>query len=619
MKMIKTENKTIMHKIKYLLFICLLSVCYTNGVFAQGTEHISILNAYNRASVSLDGQWQTIIDPQEQGYYDYRYLPKNNGFFQNRKARNKTDLVEYNFDTGLPLHVPGDWNSQQPELLWYEGTIWYEKSFSYMRKDGQRTFLHFGAVNYEAKVYLNGKKLGEHIGGFTPFSFEVTDDLKDGDNFIVVKVDNKRRIDGIPTIISDWWNYGGITRPVKLVEVPQTFIQDYLIQLKKGENNRIDGYVKVAGSNASQEVRISIPELKLTKSFKTDIDGYAKIEFSQKVDAWSPENPQLYDVQISMGEDSISDRIGFRTIETKGQDILLNGKPVFLRGICIHEEAAYRGGRAHSPEDARVLLTWAKEMGCNFVRLTHYPHNEHMIREAEKMGLLIWSEIPLYWTIQWENPEVLANAKNQFTEIYQRDKNRAAVILWSLANETPLGDSRLKFLSGLAEYVRSMDDTRLLTAAMEMHEKEDDPGTIIINDPLGEYLDVLGCNEYYGWYGTLPDKCRNLTWTMEYDKPLIMSEFGAGAVYGMHGEKPDRWTEEYQEYFYEENLDMLRKIPFLRGTAPWVLMDFRSPRRPLGGVQDYYNRKGVISDQGNKKKAFYTLKNYYQEVKNTFK
>ena len=597
---------------KYLLFIPVLLCCMLQQTDGQ-EKTPPMINTYNRPYISLDGQWQIIIDPMETGYYDYRFLPKSNGFFENAKVQNKTELLEYDFDTADRVNVPGDWNSQKPELLWYEGTVWYKKSFDY-RKSDKRVFLHFGAVNYEAKVYLNGKKLGEHIGGFTPFSFEVTDLVRNGENFVVVKVDNTRRREAVPTVNSDWWNYGGITRSVCLVETPQTYIQDFFIQTAKGQSKSIEGYIRLAGASASQKVMVNIPELKFSQTFQTDASGYAKVNFPLKPELWSPENPKLYDVKISSENDIVNDQIGFRTIEVKGQDILLNGKPVFLRGICIHEEAAYRGGRAHSAEDARVLLGWAKEMGCNFVRLTHYPHNENMIREAERMGILVWSEVPLYWTIQWENPNVLVNAKNQFFEMYHRDKNRAAVILWSLANETPLGEARLKFLSSLAQYVRSMDQTRLLTAALEIHNEANDPNTIIINDPLGEHLDVLGCNEYFGWYNGLPDKSRTLTWETTYDKPLIMSEFGAGALYGMHGDKLDRWTEEYQEYFFVENLNMLKKIPFLRGTTPWLLMDFRSPKRPLPGIQDYYNRKGVVSDQGGKKKSFYTMQKFYNEM-----
>lgn len=606
--------------LKYLfLTFTLLIGCMYSVTGQENMSEISLLNDYNRLCVSLDGQWQVIIDPLENGYYDYRYQPKMNGYFLNQQPKDKTELIEYDFERAGRLNVPGDWNSQHLELLWYEGTVWYKKDFTYRHKNGQRVFLHFGAVNYDAKVYLNGKKLGEHIGGFTPFGFEITGQVQDGANFIVLKVDNKRRADGIPTLNCDWWNYGGITRSVNIVEVPQTFIYDYFIQLKKGDQRTVDGFVKLNGTDTPKEITVNIPELKFRQMFSVDKEGLAKVCFSQKLKLWSPDNPKQYEVQIIAGTDTITDLIGFRLIETKGQDILLNGEPIFLRGVCVHEEAAYRGGRAHSVEDARVLLGWAKEMGCNFVRLAHYPHNENMIREAERMGLLVWSEVPLYWTIQWENPEVLANAKNQFYEMFQRDKNRAAIILWSLANETPLSDVRLKFLGNLAQYIRSIDNTRLLTAALEAHRLENDTNTIMINDPLGEYLDVLGCNEYYGWYTGVPEICRKLNWTTSYNKPLIMSEFGGSALYGLHGDKLERWTEEYQEYFFDENLEMLKKIPFLRGTSPWILMDFRSARRPLGTIQDNYNRKGFISDQGKKKKAFYTMKKYYEEIKNTYK
>jgi beta-glucuronidase len=308
----------------------------------------------------------------------------------------------------------------------------------------------------------------------------------------------------------------------------------------------------------------------------------------------------------------VRDQIGFRSIETKGTDILLNGRPIFLRGICIHEEAPLRGGRAYSREDARTLLGWAKELGVNFVRLAHYPHNEFMIREADRMGILVWSEIPVYWTILWENPATLENARNQLSEMIARDKNRASVIIWSVANETPLSDPRLTFLKDLVAHARSLDSTRLLSAAMERHYT--DPTTQMIDDPLGEYLDVLGCNEYVGWYDGLPAKADRLNWKSKYDKPLIMSEFGGDALAGHHGDATTRWTEEYQENLYRHQLAMLKRIPFLRGTAPWILMDFRSPRRPLPGIQDYWNRKGLVSNRGEKKKAFYVMQQWYREL-----
>jgi beta-glucuronidase len=571
-----------------------------------------IANTEGRKTISLDGQWQTIIDPYETGYYDYRYEPSANGYFKDAKPKTKSDLIEYDFDTSESLTVPGDWNTQKERLLLYEGTIWYKKAFDYQRKANTRLFVYFGAANYVADVYLNGEKIGRHEGGFTPFNFEVTNLVRDKSNSLIVKVDNKRRRDAVPTLNTDWWNYGGLTREVKLVETPATFVQDYFIQLRKGSREQISGWVKLSGDKLTQEITVRIPEARVSRSFTTDSNGYAQLSFNADLTLWSPNNPKLYDVVIEAETDQVQDQIGFRSIETKGAEILLNGKPIFLRGVSIHEEAPFRGGRAFSKEDALTLLGWAKELGCNFVRLAHYPHNESMLRQADKLGIMVWSEIPVYWTILWENPATLDNAQMQLSEMIARDKNRAAIIIWSMANETPIGDARLAFLKRLIERAKSLDSTRLISAALERHYL--DEHTEMIDDPLGEYLDVLGCNEYVGWYDGLPEKTDRLEWKTKYQKPLIMSEFGGDALYGNHGDNLTRWTEEYQENLYQHQINMLKKISFLRGTSPWILMDFRSPRRPLPGIQDFHNRKGLISDRGERKKAFYVMQKYYREL-----
>ncbi|HYK20825.1 MAG TPA: glycoside hydrolase family 2 TIM barrel-domain containing protein [Pyrinomonadaceae bacterium] len=571
-----------------------------------------ITNTDGRKTIGLDGAWQTIIDPYESGYYDYRYQPSPNGFFKNQKPKDKSELIEYDFDTSASLQVPGDWNTQRDELFFYEGTIWYKKSFDYQRKPNTRVFVYFGAANYRADVFLNGEKLGQHEGGFTPFNFEITNLVRDTGNFLIVKVDNKRRREAVPTLMTDWWNYGGLTREVKLVETPATFVRDYFIQLEKGSRERIRGWVKLDGEKLNERVTIRIPEARIDKSFTTDANGLATIDLKADLTLWSPENPKLYDVMIEADTDQVRDQIGFRSIETRGTDILLNGRPIFLRGVCLHEEAPFRGGRAYSREDARTLLGWAKELGANFVRLAHYPHNEFIIREADRMGIMVWAEIPVYWTVLFENSATLDNARNQLSEVIARDKNRAAVVIWSVANETPLGDARLSFLKNLVSHARSLDPTRLLSAAMERHYVNET--TMTIDDPLGEYLDVLGCNEYVGWYDGLPEKADGLRWETKYQKPLIMSEFGGDALYGHHGDALTRWTEEYQESIYQHQISMLRKISFLRGTSPWILMDFRSPRRPLPNIQDFWNRKGLISNRGERKKAFYVLQGWYREL-----
>lgn len=592
------------------LFLLMLLVAFVPPATAQQRDLIA--NPDGRKTINLDGRWQAIIDQYEVGFYDYRYQPTPNGFFKNAKPKNKSELLEYDFDTAGSLKVPGDWNTQADQLFFYEGTVWYKKSFDYQRSPNTRLFVYFGAANYRADVYLNGEKLGEHEGGFTPFNFEITNLVRDTGNFLVVKVDNKRRRDGVPTSMTDWWNYDGLTRHVKLIETPSTFVHDYFIQLQKGSRNQVNGWVKLGGDKLNQRITLRIPEAGISKTFTTDANGLAMINFTADLKLWSPENPKLYDLRVEAETDQVRDQIGFRSIETRGTEILLNGRPVFLRGVCIHEEAPIRSGRAYSREDALTLLGWAKELNANFVRLAHYPHNEFIIREADRLGIMVWSEVPVYWTILWDNSVALESAQNQLSEMITRDKNRAAVVIWSVANEAPVSDVRVAFLKKLVDRTRALDSTRLISAALERHYIN--PTTQMIDDPIGEFLDVLGCNEYVGWYDGLPEKADGLEWRSKYEKPVIMSEFGGDALYGHHGDPLTRWTEEYQENLYRHQVNMLKKIPFLRGTAPWILTDFRSPRRLLPRIQDYWNRKGLISDRGEKKKAFYVMQAWYREL-----
>ena len=597
-------------KLKVATLLVFLSL-FNESLFSQLNSDFLLQNIEARDKVTLNGMWQIIVDPLENGYYNHRYQPKDNGYFKNAKMQSPSDLIEYDFDTGYQLQVPGDWNTQMEKLYYYEGTVWYKRSFDFDQPDGKATFLYFEAVNYESKVYLNGEFIGEHVGGYTPFQFDVSGRLKEKDNFLVVKVDNKRKREAIPTVNTDWWNFGGITRSVHLINLPKTHISDYSIRLSKKTENTIEGWVQVTGNFEGETVSISIPELKRKFETTPNSEGRADFSFKAKPRLWTPEIPKQYDVKLSIGTNSVTDQIAFRTIETNGTDILLNGKSVFLKGICIHEEAPFKTGRVTSVEECRTLLNWAKELGCNFVRLAHYPHSEAMVKEAEKMGLMVWSEIPVYWTVLFDNQDTYANAQNQLEEMISRDKNRGNVILWSIANETPHSDARLEFLGNLAKRARELDYSRLITAALDTQSGEG--GEKIIDDPLGEIVDVIGINSYCGWYSDEPGFCPDITWKNNYNKPMIMSEIGGGALQGYHGEENERWTEEYQNSVYENNIEMMKKISFLKGITPWILMDFHSPRRHLQRIQSDFNRKGLISEKGMKKKAYYTLKRYYNE------
>ncbi|MDB5230230.1 MAG: beta-glucuronidase [Chitinophagaceae bacterium] len=602
--------------------LLLTTICLSLFIssFSQTT---TIQNIQGRKILSLNGRWNFTIDPYENGYYDYRHKPFDEsasgtgGFYDDKKSANKTDLIEYNFDLSPTLRVPADWNSQADKLEFYEGTVWYRQKFTLSRQQEKKYILYFGAVNYEAHVYLNGKKLGMHKGGFTPFQFDITDKIQNGENTVIVKADNSRKQDEIPTVNTDWWNYGGITRDVFVAELPASYISDYKVQLAKADTTRLNGYVQLSDAKKNEKVIVLIPEAGIHTTVITDDSGRAVINTGIKqLKLWSPQSPKLYKVSLIHEQDTLNDMIGFRTIEVKGQNILLNGKSIFLSGISLHDENPMIPGRLRSQGDMRMMLQWAKELNCNYVRLAHYPHNEEMIRLADEMGLLVWAEIPVYWTISWENAGTYNNAQQQLTDLVMRDKNRASVIIWSAGNETPVSEQRNIFMSKLVDHARALDNTRLVAAALEVHRQGEES---FVNDPLGEKIDLASFNEYAGWYwGGTPSEITKYSFNIKYNKPVIISEFGGDALAGFHADENTRWSEEYQAALYKNQFILLNKVPGLRGMTPWILCDFRSPRRQQPYYQDYFNRKGLISETGKKKMAFDVLKTYYQKIQQQY-
>ena len=602
-----------------------------------------IQNTRVRERVFLNGRWAAVIDPYDRGSLA-GLAPRA------VEPKSPSDLAEFSFENGLTLAVPGDWNTQDPRLVFYQGAVWYKTTFDWPETSEGQVFLHFGAANYRASVYLNGLLLGEHEGGFTPFNFAVTDRLNAGENLLVVRVDNRRAADDIPTATTDWHNYGGLTREVSLVRVPDVYVRSWQIGLAPelgAEGSVIAGWIEPVGLGSGAEVVLSIPELGIEQAFAVGESGRAEVRIAADPERWSPKNPRLYDIEIRAGEDSVSDRIGFRTVAVRGHEILLNGEPIFLRGISINEERADGGGRIHSEAQAETILGWAKELDANFVRLAHYPHDEFMPQVADRLGLLVWEEIPVYWAVDFESENTLTRARRQMSELIERDRNRASVILWSLANETPEGPARNAFLQNLADLVRQEDPTRLVTAAL-ITGADALQGFLLggylpavvglpvskwvfdVRDPLAEIVDVPALNEYFGWYYSgalaliLPWSSHHMRRVMldgmeeieirtPSGKPLIVSELGAGAKFGMHAplETLTAYSEEYQAEVYERQLAMLARQPQLSGISPWVLKDFRAPLRLYQGVQDYWNRKGLISEKGEKKEAFFVLRDHY--------
>jgi beta-glucuronidase len=648
-----------------------------------------ITNMPNRTTQSLNGKWNVVIDKLgigERGIF-------GEGYFANSKQESGMELIEYRFDERQQLQVPGDWNSQQERLFFYDGSIWYQRSFSGQPRRGERYFLHFGGANFTTTVYLNGQALGQHRGGYTPFNFEVTDLLEDGDNDLVVRVDNTLDMSSVPTRRTDWWQYGGITRDVSLVSVPVTFVRQFQVWLADHDTGEIRGWAQLDGAGAGIEVALAIPELDVADTAITNADGRASFTLSARPQLWTPEQPRLYEVSVTAADDTSRDQVGFRTVRRDGGRILLNGQPIFLRGISMHEETVLRQGVATGRADAEAQFALAKQLGANFVRLAHYPHNEHTVRLADEMGFMLWSEVPVYWAIDWRNEDTRKLANNMLAEMMQRDLNRASVIIWSLGNETPISEPRTAFLASEADTARRLDPSgRLIGAALigdpmrELSEvgkhvmvallkdpdislaeearmvvfigkevvsgliSEDGPATnpvaegagpeegnegnilVELDDPLGEIVDVVGYNEYFGWYysaafaANLPaseadirrvmlrDIMPRMRFSNRYDKPMVISEFGAGAKAGFRSPEALLWSEEYQAKVYRAQLDMLQRSPLIQGISPWVLKDFRAALRPLNGIQDFYNRKGLVDEQGNRKLAFDVLSDFYHAL-----
>ena len=599
--------------VKWLVAVvaALMGTGVAHAQIATPTDDFAPSSVHARNVTELSGQWRYIVDPMRMGFRQGRM--RN---FSRDLVQRDQELLEYEWASSPVLSVPGDWTSQIEALQWYEGLVWKRRSFTWAGESRRRQFLHFEAVNYHAHVYLNGEKVGEHKGGFTPFAIEVTGKLKTGENSLVVGIDSRHDARSVPAMQVDWWNYGGITRPVQLLSVPETFVRHHAIRL--GRDGRIHVRAALDGRQAAgRRVTVRVPELGLRVSATAGADGIAiaSVPVPRGLVRWSPDTPRLYDTIFENGGERLTERVGFRTIEVRGTQVLLNGKPVFFRGISLHEEAIGPvATRAISPAAARALLIEAKALGANFVRLAHYPHNEHMARIADEMGLLVWAEIPVYWDMAFGEVETLDLARRMLAELIERDINRASIAIWSVGNETPETDERLTFMRRLIDDARARDPERLVSAAL--HDNADDSsgkeGRVTVDDPIGQYLDVLAMNRYEAWYGyRSPPQIDEVNWTVAYNKPLIFSEFGADALYGARGSGLERWTEDYQKLLYERTFAMAERIPNLVGTSPWILKDFRSPRRFHGTYQNYWNRKGLIDPAGNRKLAWWVVRDWY--------
>ena len=618
----------------------------------------------SRQILSLNGEWSYIVDPMNNGLPESSFF---GGFPKNKIQITGMELIEYNFETASKIQIPGAWNAIDERLFFYRGPVWLYKKFNYSPKKEALTHLYIEGSNFTTKIFLNGSIVGEFEGGYVPFNFNISKYLKEGENILLVQTDNTLNESSVPTQKTDWWPWGGIVGDVYVVETPKQFIQNAYLQLNPDDFSEVLFKLKMNKESSGHIIKLEIPELQFMAEYKTNSFGAISENIKINPQLWSPLSPKLYEVKISSEAETISDKIGFRSIQTKGQKIYLNNSEIQFKGIAMHSEPIGIPGPAFSKEHFQKLLLTAKDLNINFIRAAHYPYTRHLAKVADQLGLMLWEEVPVYWNIDWDNSNTLNIAKNQITRLVQRDQNRASVVVWSVANETPLSSSRMKFLKVLLAEIEINDSSRLSTAALLSGSEEQFRSLVLvlalqgaksqwvspkekgifqlildqanipidselsfslsIDDPLGESVDLISYNEYFGWYyvtfftdqmmiseGTLRklmfEVMPDIKISSSFDKPIHISEFGAGAKYGNHTNKI--WSEEYQAKLYKHQLEMLSNNPQIQGISPWVFKDFRAMLRPLPGIQDFYNRKGLIDESGNKKEAFKVLADFYE-------
>jgi beta-glucuronidase len=582
---------------------------YESEYLESRLDASNLINIAGRETESLNGKWNFAADLYDTCRRAHWYKSK----------RFDTDgreiPLDYDWEGWDRIKVPASWNLEKPELLYFEGSGVYTRTFRYITKyEGEQLILRFEGAAYRTTVFLNGKIIGTHDGASTPFNADISDVVK-SENRIVVVADARRSHTRIPMENTDWFNYGGIYRDVCLVRLPPVYIKDWFVRLAPdGTYSTILVDITVGNADSwptmSGTAFLKIPELSIKQEIAIE-KGRGEARITAKPELWSPDNPKLYDVSIQFDRvfvvDVVRDRIGFREIKANGHEIFLNGKKIFLRGVCVHEDH-FALGKTTTEEIIRQTIRDLKAMNGVYLRLAHYPHDARFARIADEEGVLLWEEVPVYWAIAFDNPGTYADAENQLSELVLRDRNRASVIIWSVGNENADSDSRLAFMSRLAQKTKALDGSRLVSAACLInHEK------LQIEDRLVDFLDVVGINEYYGWYDPDFEKLPKILANSNPGKPVLLCEFGADARLGQRGTVDELWTEDKQKRLYEQQVETFKKCPYIAGTTPWILYDFRCPRR-LNRYQEGFNRKGLIdADRKTRKPAFYVMQKFYEE------
>jgi beta-glucuronidase len=559
----------------------------------------------NRQMIDLSGIWDFRVDKEDQGF----------------EAN-----WQKGFKKSIPIAVPASWNDQFAEDRDFLGPAWYQLQFNKPSNWNKKIYLRFGSINYISDVWLNGDLIGHHEGGHLAFEFDVSEKILAEENLLVVRVDGRLseeyvppsgRPMNFPQTNFDFYPFCGIQRPVFLYEIPNEAIKDIIVTTSiEGTAGILNIKLETSGINEAT-ARFIIKEIGTDSVEEINIEQNLH-EIKIKVENakfWSPESPNLYNLKVEIVKDesiidSYSLKIGFRTIEVQGDKLLLNGKPVYLKGFGRHEDFPITG-KGYVPAVIIKDYSIMKWIGANSFRTSHYPYSEQMMDMADRLGFLVIDEIPAVGLTFKKNvfDRELELCNQYIEELIKRDKNHPSVIMWSLANEPHNNLKSGDFFKILYDKVRSLDNTRPITVVNMMGVKE----------KAFKFCDVLCINRYYGWYmqpGRIDEACEILSDEMDklnekYHKPILLSEFGADTIPGWHSQPSEMFSEEYQSEFIEKYIEVCRGKSYVIGEHIWNLCDFKTSQgiTRMGSM----NFKGVFTRDRRPKMAAHLLRKLWKE------
>lgn len=551
----------------------------------------------------LDGAWKMRVDAENAGL-DERWFD--------------AELCD-----GELTFVPSVWATKK-ELFCYEGAVWFEKSFYF---EGGCLFLSFGAVMTEADVWLDGVYLGNHYGGFCQFDFTVNE-VSAGTHRLTVRANNAFDAYSIPQTYVDWYHHGGIIRSVcaqalKGISVlsnkfDYTLSADFsvadcrftveLLNTSKSKDNTT--LILAIGDKKVYEGRVDIEG----NEKKTVVIDGVKLE---NIKLWDIGKGNLYSISATTDTDELFDRVGFRHIEVKDKAIYLNGKKIEIMGVNRHEEHPELGFAFPQSLMTRDL-DLIEELGCNFIRGAHYPNSRDFLDMLDERGIMFWSEIPIWGCGFSEqtlaDEKVVERGLDMHREMLKYYYNHPSIVMWGMHNEI-LSNTRAGYeMSRIYyNYLKENGGNRLVVYASRFPTA----------DICFEFTDAICINQYYGWYvgeyASWADEIKKLTDRQKElgfeDKPIIMSEFGAAALYGCHDEENFLWTEEYQAKLISHCLELFHEHPAIVGSIIWHFADARTSKEPGISRARRFNNKGLLNEYRKPKLSYFATQKCYKRFK----